>query len=267
MDPATQVSTPENTGRNTKGRARGWCFTWNGYDEGSLRSLTQCFRDCAKYVVQEEVCPKTGADHLQGVLYFTQAKTFSAVQKYLPGAHLEKVKRPFAAFNYCQKQKSRKPGGKQWIGGLEITCPDPLEGKELYPWQAMVMDLLAQEPDERTILWLWESKGCVGKTALCKSICLNNDRAYYVSGKASDMKCAIAGMAVKPTILLMGLTRSIEEYVSYQGIEEVKDGIFFSGKYESKMVMYKCPHVVVFANFPPQTEKMSADRWRVVEIV
>jgi hypothetical protein len=49
-------------------------------------------------------------------------------------------------------------------------------------------------------------------------------------------------------------------------MENVKDGLFFSTKYESGMVRYNPPHVIVFANVPPDVTKMSADRWVIKEI-
>ena len=38
---------------------------------------------------------------------------------------------------------------------------------------------------------------------------------------------------------------------------------FFSGKYESGMVRYNKPHVIIFANCRPDIEKLSKDRWKV----
>lgn len=90
--------------------------------------------------------------------------------------------------------------------------------------------------------------------------------AIYVQGKASDIKAAIVAMAVKPTIVIFGLPRSMEDYVSYEAIESVKDGIFFSGKYESGMCLFKPPHILIFANFMPDESKLSSDRWRITRL-
>ena len=57
--------------------------------------------------------------------------------------------------------------------------------------------------------------------------------------------------------------RSMEDYVSYAAIEEVKDGMFYNGKYESSMVIYNPPHIICMANFPPDLDKLSKDRWVV----
>jgi hypothetical protein len=72
---------------------------------------------------------------------------------------------------------------------------------------------------------------------------------------------SIDDRGVVPKILLLDIPRSLEEYVSYQGIEEIKNGMFFNTHYEAKMVCYDSPHVVVFANFEPDLSKLSRDRW------
>ena len=56
------------------------------------------------------------------------------------------------------------------------------------------------------------------------------------------------------------------DYLSYTGIEEVKNGCFFSQKYESAMVVMPYPTIIVFANEEPCYGKMSQDRWRVQQI-
>lgn len=58
----------------------------------------------------------------------------------------------------------------------------------------------------------------------------------------------------------------MENYVSYEAIESVKDGIFFSGKYESGMTIFNQPHIICFANFAPDIGKMSSDRWKIFEL-
>ncbi len=58
----------------------------------------------------------------------------------------------------------------------------------------------------------------------------------------------------------------MEDYVSYQALEEIKDGIFFSGKYEGGMKIFNSPHVICFANFSPAEHKLSGDRWVVEEV-
>ncbi len=72
---------------------------------------------------------------------------------------------------------------------------------------------------------------------------------------------------MEPEIILIDVPRSLIRFVSYHTIESIKDRLFQSGKYESKDVILEFhPHVFCFANYPPDYDKMSADRWHVVEI-
>ena len=94
-----------------------------------------------------------------------------------------------------------------------------------------------------------------------------NYNAILVSGKANDMKYGIAEWKNKNRlIVLIDIPRSVEKFVSYSGIEEIKNGLFYCGKYESKMVMYNSPLVVCFANFGPVYGEMSGDRWVITNL-
>jgi len=92
----------------------------------------------------------------------------------------------------------------------------------------------------------------------------------YVTGKCADVKYGIASFLKTNYYLravIFDFCRSNEEYISYEGIEAVKNGIFFATKYESDMVMYNQPHIIVFANFPPDLNgKVSNDRWIIYDL-
>lgn len=69
-----------------------------------------------------------------------------------------------------------------------------------------------------------------------------------------------------PRIVIINIPRNNKNFVSYTGLEEIKDMFFFSGKYESGMVSGASPHLIVFSNSPPDYHKMSLDRWVVHQI-
>ena len=70
-----------------------------------------------------------------------------------------------------------------------------------------------------------------------------------------------------PGCVLMNLPRSYDSsFLSYPALECVKDMLFFSGKYGSAMVNGPPPHVMIFANEPPDVTKLSRDRWCIREI-
>ena len=135
---------------------------------------------------------------------------------------------------------------------------------ELKDWQKIIMEDIKKK-DDRKIIWVYDEKGNAGKTTFAKYLCKNYG-ALYVSGKSADIKYAIAQCLEEDKeveICIWDFPRSLENYVSYEAIEAVKNGIFFNSKYESGMCVFESPCVIIFSNFEPDYEKLSKDRWDV----
>ncbi len=215
-------------------------------------------------MIQEETGSE-GTLHLQGVMSFKNAVKWSTLRGKAK-IYWKKCRNVMAAKNYCSKLESRS--GKQWVKGYKIKGRgprDPLDGKELYVWQQEIMELCATTPDDRSIYWYWSNSGNIGKTALAKHICLKHD-GIMLGGKYKDAYYAIAARLQKNKdidIVIFNLPRSVGNIVSYQALEGIKDGIFFSPKYEAGMVMYDPPHVLIFANMAPDLSQLSQDRWKI----
>jgi len=254
-----------NTGTFSS-RGRCWCFTYNNYNKEDVASLISYFVCAHRFVFQEE---DEGTPHLQGYVQFKNQKKFETLKNKFPKCHWEKTKSKGGSTTYCSDISKRK--GKIYSKSVKIEehIVDPLKGKKLHDYQVEILEMIEQEPNERSVHWYWETKGNTGKTSLAKCICLAHN-AIYLSGKAADMKHAIVSykesVGVWPSIVILDLTRSSEQYVSYQGIEEVKNGIFFSGKYESGMAIFNSPHLIIFANFKPDKQRLSKDRWVIKKI-
>lgn len=69
-----------------------------------------------------------------------------------------------------------------------------------------------------------------------------------------------------PKIIIMDIPRYSNEYINYGMLEEIKNGMIYSGKYEGGICLFDYPHIFVFSNYPPDTDKMSEDRWNIMEI-
>lgn len=219
-----------------------------------------------RYVFQLEQAPTTNRLHIQGYVEFKNKKTLSGVKNVIDKTtHWEQAKRDADTnYAYCTKEDTRVKG--PWVKGFPMPLILPI--KEFRPWQAKVWAIYNTNPGDREIYWFYDYAGGTGKTALAKYICMKGN-ALYVNGKATDVKCAVAqakaaGKEVK--CVIWGVPRSQEKYVSYAAIEEIKDGIFFSGKYESTQVIINSPHIFVFSNFYPDTTQLSADRWRIYNV-
>ena len=143
--------------------------------------------------------------------------------------------------------------------------------RNMKPWQRMVTDWVTSQADYRTLYWVWQPAGNTGKSYLAKYLHYFHG-AILTGGSCDNMKHAIARWnqitGHYPITVLIDLARSDSmDKASFKGLEQIKNAMFFSGKYESTMVA-SCnpPHVVVFANQPPNRSFMSRDRWRVYRI-
>ncbi len=243
-------------------RKRHWFLTWNNPPEGgkeillSLRSY--------RFAFQMEI-GTSGTPHWQGVFSFKEAVKWSVLCSKCEGAYWAVCRNIHAAKNYCTKLDSST--GEIYSNGyrIEIRVRDPLEGKVLYPWQSDIVMMLAGEPDDRSIYWFWSAVGNIGKSALCKHLCLKHN-AFVLGGAFKDGLFAISKMVEKgmpPKVLIWDIPRVQANHMSYACLEKVKDGCFFSAKYESVQCLFNPPHVLVFANEPPELGNMSSDRWKV----
>ncbi len=254
----------------SKMRYRNLFFTFNNYELKDIDQMTSDFKGAgAEYLFQEEI-GKGGTKHLQGVAFFKQKKSFKQLKEFNPKIHWEKLRNKKAGIEYCRKTETRN--GKQFTNmKLRKSIKDPLcefiRDNTLKPYQKEILNRIKNKPDDRKIYWFWDEAGNIGKTVLAKHICMNYN-ALYVTGKCADIKYGVVDFIKNKDldICLFGLPRTYEEYVSYEAIESIKDGIFYSGKYESGMVIFNTPHIIILANFPPNTEKLSKDRWVIKEI-
>lgn len=244
--------------------AKRWCFTWNNYPGNVFETLEQMAQSFElEYIFGKEV-GENGTEHIQG--YIESETKFRPVEKLKldKTIHWERAKgTKLANVKYCSKD-----GNAIYSRG----CRPPRKIKiieDLKPWQERVVKLVTDEPDDRTIHWFWEASGGVGKSSLVKYLCVKFG-ALVVAGKATDMKFQISKYVEKhgegPDIVIFDVPRSNIGYVSFTGMEEIKNGCFASNKYESNMIVCNSPHLLVFANSPPVLDMMSRDRWNVQEI-
>lgn len=228
-----------------------------------LERITQ---HCSKAFGQTELCPTTNRPHIHLMLW--GKKKFRDTQLSLPknSYRSETMQDIYNTSNYCHKDKSFD-GQWRW----QYPKPPYVEVlPQIRDWQQNIIDIIAQEPDKRTIYWFWEPNGGIGKTTFQKYLFSNFKGVVMLSGKSADMKNAIVSYKEKtgetPRTILIDIPRTFNStYISYTGIEEIKNMYFYSGKYEGGMICDQCPHVIIFANIAPpiSEDMMSADRWVV----
>lgn len=234
-----------------------WCLTWNNYTSDWKEIL--CSKNSSKisgFVFGEEI-GESGTPHIQGYIRFhkkVRPKNMFPTQIYW-----KKTNNINASIEYCRKD------GKYIEKGVPPRIKI-LNEDDFYEWQNELHKVFLEEADDRTIHWVFEDSGNVGKSAFCKYLCYKH-KALICSGKASDMKYLIIKYKEKhglyPNLILFDIPRTYNKYLNYTGVEEIKNGCFASTKYECDTVIMNSPHIVIFANSPPDREAMSADRWRV----
>lgn len=245
-------------------------MTLNNPTEAERAACLKCLMMFAVWICGDEV-GESGTPHLQ--MYF-ESKTqieFTSVKEMFPRAHVEKAKgNTKQNIEYCSKE-----------GNFKTNASVPLDRRKLLlakyaevtwrPWQQDVINIVEGEPDDRTVHWFWEPTGNAGKSFLAKFLVLKY-RAIICSGKRDDVFNQVKTWLddnpdkLGPVLVVLDCPRCAQEYVSYQAIEALKNGLLYSGKYEGGQCMFDPPHVICLANAPPDREQLSEDRWNVVGI-
>lgn len=128
-------------------------------------------------------------------------------------------------------------------------------------WQIDLSNYLAEDADPRKIIWYYDNTGNSGKSYF--STRFKAKTSYLVTGgKNQDIYYAYN----YEQVVFFDLPRAKQDYVPYDVMESFKNGYFLSTKYECKPVRFNVPHVIVFANFYPDTSKLSMDRWEIKQI-
>ncbi len=239
-----------------------WSFTVHNYTDDDWCSISSSIRAMCRFGIMAKETGKSGeTPHIQGYLEFKTKKRPKSLFENQT-IHWEKSKgNKNHNIDYIEKE-----GGEIW------RFPEVYKVElDLYPWQEELVTILKTKPNDRTIHWIWEETGCAGKTTFQKWVFTHMKRVVVLSGKCEDMKNGIVQYQEKngclPEIVLVNIPRVNSNFVSIAGLEQIKDMFFYCGKYEGGMVCGPNPHVMVFANEPPDEDKMSADRWEVINLL
>jgi len=87
-------------------------------------------------------------------------------------------------------------------------------------------------------------------------------------GKLADIMNIVFNLNMDECrMLLIDIPRNNLNHVSYSAIECILNGMITNTKYETGVKVFNPPHVVCLSNFDPDLDKLSEDRWNVIEIV
>lgn len=167
---------------------------------------------------------------------------------------------PSLLFDYEKLCRAQQAFSRD-CASLELSYDGPREWR---PFQRELLDLLDDDPDPRKCYWITDDKGGTGKSTLARYLCLEKEAILLDEGRGRDTLFGYGGQR----IVLIDLPRDADQESPdlYSNIERLKNAHYYSAKYAGEMRIYKIPHVIVFANWRPNTTKLSSDRWIIWEI-
>jgi hypothetical protein len=242
--------------------SKNWAFTLNNYDSGSIGSIisvldkmTGC-RACIGREVGE-----SGTPHLQGFIHFGHKVRPKSVIKD-DRIHWEKcIKSEYTNIEYCKK------GGDYILHNLPDMIAYDMSYADLpvlRPWQLAIAERHAEPPPmfHNKIYWYYEPRGAVGKTMLGRYFALRH-KGVYLQGAGKHI---LATAFKSPSFhYIFGLTRADREKMSYRSLESLNDNFYMSGfgVEATGMICRKTAWTIVLANFEPDYDMISRDRWVV----
>lgn len=244
-----------------------WFFTLNNYEEHMIETLETYFNlNCKAYIFQEEIGAE-GTPHLQGSIQLINRMRLSELKVISPKIHWEMTKSWLHSANYCLKEESRKINGR--ICCKNVKSPEIIRGIQacqLYDWQKVLIEKLKTDADDRSINWIWSEAGRTGKSSFIKYLLINKFNVCLVGSTTANMVNAVYNHKNKTNLIVaVDLSRDSSP-LSYEGLEQIKNGFIFNSKYETGSCIFNSPHILVFSNQQPNYHKWSEDRFDVINI-
>lgn len=144
--------------------------------------------------------------------------------------------------------------------------PPAIREGDTRDWQTELEEALENEADDRSVLFMVDDEGGKGKTWFQQYYLTKypNKTQILSVGKRDDLAHYIQE---DKTHFMFNIPRGGMEFMQYTILEQLKDRMIFSPKYQSTTkVLRKAPHVVVFCNEEPDYSKMTEDRYVVKNI-
>jgi len=173
----------------------------------------------------------------------------------LSGEHTQAIASHYAYFkdldSHAQADRAFKQARNQHNEFMAARTP--------LAWEHVLHDIIAQPPCTRSIHWFVDTIGETGKTINAKSLYFNHNAYYCTGGKSADIAHAYQYQPIVIFNLVASQDKETQAYL-YTVLEQFKDGIFSSGKYNSMIKTFKIPHVIVMSNEWPDETRMKKSR-------
>lgn len=257
--------------------SKNWCFTLNNYADDDLTTLRSYSLELSNCFIFSKEVGASGTPHLQGYFELKVKKRMSTIKKIgspFDRMHLERRRgSKTEAISYCCKEAKRRDIYSYKIEPCMLRNDKPrdlnvLEEENLYPWQKDILDIIVERNNcDRSIYWIYENEGHVGKSAFTKFIAHNYGCMLTMKGKMNDIMNAAFEYKGELRTVICDIPRSSGNKISTAAIEQLKNGVIINHKFETGQKVIASPVIIIFSNFEPELEGLSLDRWKICEIV
>jgi len=168
------------------------------------------------------------------------------------------------------KMEKAGPLIKAWEHIEKPSPPVEKPFKEWYPWQQYFTNILDgsfNAPGDRVVIWIYNEGGAMGKTKFSEYL-VGKYGAFVLTTQNSRnglhaLKKRYDQTGNMPAVII-DISRADYADRVYGLIEKLKSSQSTSEKYDSSVIDFdRVPLVFVFSNSPPDTSRLSADRWLV----
>lgn len=246
--------------------------------EAEVQLVLESYADV--YVFQKE---KATAEHYQGCLQTLIRKRKKTVITELSSklgvqeacVQVDNINGTWEqAKAYCTKEDTaigETFTNEQSYSGKDVEVIDDRSRRFL--WQSKIIAKLVDEDsgsikatDDRTIIWIHDPKGGVGKSKLVKWMCSRFNGITKISfGTSNQLRSAIIAAGIHKVYFIdiprtLGTEDSLNSVIT--NLEDLKNGFVVSAFYgKHQTLMLDPPHIVVFSNMVCPIKLMSEDRW------
>lgn len=223
---------------------------------------------CKAWVFQMEACPTTGKHHLQGRFTLKERLRLSTLIKkgWFEGFHLSVTCNENKKNNYyVMKTESRIEGPWADTDPVPIELPPQLEGliDKLYPYQRYIMND-EKVFDTRHVNVLVSLAGNQGRSSL-----VNLLSCMQIACRIppyTDIKDIMSSVMDRPKkkLYFIDIPRILDQgklSQMFAGIEMLKDGYAYDGRYKFREEYFPSPNIWLFTNHLPDLSCLSIDRW------
>jgi len=241
-------------------------FVINNYTEPEILQLKITLKlICKKACFGLEV-GESGTPHVQGYVSLVKKERITTLGKMkgLERASFRKVRNEKACIEYCQKDNCV----------FTMGFPKPTKIiSSLRPWQVEIERQCLEEPDNRTINWVFDEETNIGKSVFTKYMVVKHKAVFFTDGKKADIACQLAleekaGRDLNDNMIII-FNFGMDSEIDYKAFESLKDGLLSSSKYKSSGLCFNNPHVWIMSNQLPQIRITSSrlEVWKIWKIV